>query len=64
MSFKFLLKVEFYFYFEGVVLFVFICGLVKEKNIDISGIFDENGGYLYCDFEYFLLVYEVVCIML
>ena len=61
MSFKSLPKVELHLHFEGAAPPAFIRGLAKEKNIDISGIFDENGGYLYRDFEHFLSVYEAAC---
>lgn len=61
MSFKSLPKVELHLHFEGAAPPAFIRGLAQEKNIDISGIFDENGGYLYRDFEHFLSVYEAAC---
>ncbi|WP_168770553.1 adenosine deaminase [Flavimaricola marinus] len=54
-------KVELHLHLEGGAPPAFIRGLAKEKNIDISGIFDEQGGYLYRDFEHFLQVYEAAC---
>ncbi|MEZ5751427.1 MAG: adenosine deaminase [Paracoccaceae bacterium] len=54
-------KVELHLHFEGAAPPAFIRGLAKEKNIDISGIFDADGGYAYRDFWHFLEVYEAAC---
>ena len=54
-------KVELHLHLEGAAPPAFIRGLAKEKNIDISEIFDENGGYRYRDFNHFLSVYEAAC---
>ncbi len=51
-------KVELHLHFEGAAPPAFIRGLAREKNIDISGIFTEDGGYAYRDFWHFLEVYE------
>ncbi|SMY08774.1 Aminodeoxyfutalosine deaminase [Flavimaricola marinus] len=61
MSYRAMPKVELHLHLEGGAPPAFIRGLAKEKNIDISGIFDEQGGYLYRDFEHFLQVYEAAC---
>lgn len=61
MSFRAMPKVELHLHLEGGAPPAFIKGLAKEKNIDISGIFDERGGYLYRDFAHFLEVYEAAC---
>lgn len=61
MSFQSLPKVELHTHLEGAAPPAFIRGLAKEKNIDISKIFDENGDYAYADFNEFLSVYEAAC---
>ncbi|MCB1406284.1 MAG: adenosine deaminase [Rhodobacteraceae bacterium] len=54
-------KAELHLHLEGAAPPAFIRGLSKEKSIDISGIFDERGGYAYRDFAQFLKVYEAAC---
>ncbi len=61
MSYQSMPKVELHLHLEGAAPPAFIAGLAKEKNIDISGIFDETGGYAFRDFEHFLSVYEAAC---
>lgn len=51
-------KVELHLHLEGAAPPAFIRGLAKEKKIDISGIFDANGNYIFTDFWHFLKVYE------
>ena len=51
-------KVELHLHLEGAAPPAFIRGLAAEKKEDISGIFDETGGYLQTDFWQFLKVYE------
>ncbi|WP_166417595.1 adenosine deaminase [Cochlodiniinecator piscidefendens] len=51
-------KVELHMHLEGAAPPAFIRGLAKEKSMDISGVFDENGHYAYRDFVHFLRVYE------
>lgn len=51
-------KVELHMHLEGAAPPAFIRGLAREKSIDLSGIFDENGSYKYKDFWDFLKVYE------
>lgn len=51
-------KIELHLHLEGAAPPAFIRGLAKEKKIDLSGIFDENGGYKFTDFWNFLKVYE------
>ena len=58
MSFKSLPKVELHLHLEGAAPAAFIRGLAKEKHVDISGIFNESGGYKFKDFWHFLKVYE------
>ena len=61
MSWKTFPKVELHLHLEGGAPPAFIAGLAKEKSIDISGIFDEQGRYTYKDFDHFLKVYEAAC---
>ncbi len=57
-------KVELHLHLEGAAPPAFIRGLAREKNIDISGIFDENGGYKFEGFVPFLRTYEAACTVL
>lgn len=61
MTFQSMPKVELHLHLEGAAPPAFIAGLAHEKSIDISEIYDENGGYAYRDFEHFLSVYEAAC---
>jgi adenosine deaminase len=51
-------KIELHLHLEGGAPPAFIRGLAKEKHVDLSGIFREDGGYTYRDFWHFLQVYE------
>jgi adenosine deaminase len=51
-------KVELHLHLEGAAPPAFIRGLAREKKIDISGIFAEDGSYAYRDFWHFLKVYD------
>ena len=61
MSFRDLTKTAFHLHLEGGAPPAFIRGLAKEKGLDLSGIFTEDGGYAYRDFDHFLQVYEAAC---
>ena len=58
MTFMTLPKIELHLHLEGAAPPAFIRGLVREKHMDIAGIFDENGNYAFTDFWQFLKVYE------
>ncbi|MCK0137954.1 adenosine deaminase [Aliiroseovarius sp. F47248L] len=58
MSYKEVPKVELHTHIEGAAPPDFIRGLAKEKSVDLSGIFADDGGYAYRDFWHFLEVYE------
>ena len=58
MSVADLPKAELHLHLEGAAPPAFIRGLAAEKQIDITRIFDSNGGYAYRDFPHFLEVYE------
>ena len=51
-------KIELHLHHEGAAPPAFIRGLAKEKGVDLSGIFREDGSYAYRDFWHFLSVYE------
>ncbi|GGL66764.1 adenosine deaminase [Wenxinia marina] len=57
-------KIELHLHLEGAAPPAFIRGLAREKNIDLSGIFREDGGYAYKGFDHFLQVYEAACTVL
>ncbi len=61
MSFQSIPKVELHTHLEGCAPPSFIRGLAAEKKLDISKIFDANGGYAFRDFDHFLQVYEAAC---
>ena len=58
MSVTDLPKVELHLHHEGAAPPDFIRQLAHEKKIDISGIFNANGGYVFEDFVHFLQTYE------
>lgn len=58
MSWQSFPKAELHLHLEGGAPPAFIRGLAKEKSIDLSGIFTEDGSYAYRDFDHFLEVYE------
>ncbi|WP_071674074.1 adenosine deaminase [Nioella nitratireducens] len=51
-------KIELHLHLEGGAPPAFIKGIAKEKHVDLSGIFREDGSYSYKDFWHFLKVYE------
>ncbi|PRY21189.1 adenosine deaminase [Aliiruegeria haliotis] len=55
---KSLPKIELHTHLEGCAPPAFVRDLAKEKGVDLSGIFDEHGGYAYTGFVDFLRVYE------
>jgi adenosine deaminase len=57
-------KVELHLHLEGGAPASFIRGMAREKNVDISGIFDERGGYRTGTFDHFIKVYEAACTVL
>lgn len=58
MNWRDIPKVELHLHLEGAAPPAFIRGLAREKNIDISGIFNPDGSYAFRDFAHFLQVYE------
>lgn len=58
MTFADMPKIELHLHHEAAAPPAFIRQLAFEKKIDISGIFDENGDYVFHDFDHFLTVYD------
>lgn len=63
-DFRALPKVELHLHLEGAAPPAFIRRLAAEKSVDLSGIFDAQGGYAFRDFWHFLQVYEAACTVL
>lgn len=61
MTFKSMPKVELHLHHEAAAPPSFIRALAQEKKIDISRIFNENGGYAFENFDHFLKVYDGAC---
>jgi hypothetical protein len=51
-------KVELHLHLEGAAPPALIQQMAHEKMVDIKGIFDQNGHYVFRDFTHFLAVYE------
>ncbi|MGH1464949.1 MAG: adenosine deaminase [Cognatishimia sp.] len=51
-------KVELHLHHEGAAPPAFVRRLAQEKNVDISKVFNDQGGYAFQDFVHFLSVYE------
>ena len=51
-------KIELHLHLEGAAPPSFIRALAQEKHIDLTGLFDERGGYVYDDFDGFLRCYD------
>ena len=50
--------IELHLHLEGAMPPEFCRRLAAEKHVDVSGIFDERGGYAFRGFDHFLKVYE------
>lgn len=57
-------KVELHLHLEGAAPPAFIRRLAGEKHIDLTGIFNTHGDYVFTDFWQFLKVYEAACTVL
>ena len=64
MRLRSLPKVELHLHLEGAAPPDFIRDLAAEKRVDLSGIFDANGGYDFRDFGHFLRQYDEACTVL
>lgn len=54
-------KIELHTHLEGCAPPAFIKQQAFEKKLDISSIFDADGGYAFRDFDHFLQIYEAAC---
>ncbi len=54
-------KTELHLHLEGAAPPEFIRQLASEKKIDLSGVFDDQGNYVWDDFVHFLRTYEKAC---
>lgn len=61
MTFQSMSKVELHLHHEAAAPPAFIRDLAREKNIDISRIFNDDGGYAFDNFDHFLKVYDGAC---
>ena len=59
-----LAKVELHLHLEGAAPPAFIRGLGREKGIDLSGLFHEDGSFRTGTFDHFLKAYEAACSVL
>ena len=64
MTLRSLPKVELHLHLEGAAPPDFIRDLAREKKVDLSGIFDADGGYAFHDFAHFLKQYDAACTVL
>lgn len=64
MTLKSLPKVELHLHLEGAAPPEFIRGLAREKSVDLSNVFDDEGNYKFENFTQFLQVYEAACTVL
>lgn len=55
------LRVELHLHLEGAAPPDLIRQLAHEKNVDLTGLFDEAGQYRFVDFDHFLRAYEQAC---
>ncbi|MEM7643624.1 MAG: adenosine deaminase [Pseudomonadota bacterium] len=51
-------KVELHLHLEGAAPPRLIRSMAQEKSVDLTGVFDDRGAYVYKDFPGFLKVYE------
>ena len=58
MNLQQLPKVELHLHLEGAAPPAFIRRLGQEKDVNLSGVFSEDGNYIFNDFVDFLRVYE------
>jgi adenosine deaminase len=58
MTFASMPKIELHLHHEAAAPPAFIRQLAAEKKIDLSGIFDADGNYIFRDFDHFIEVYD------
>ncbi len=58
MTFADMPKIELHLHHEAAAPPAFFRQMAAEKKMDISGIFDDHGNYIYRDFDHFIEVYD------
>ncbi len=61
MNFSEIPKTELHLHLEGAAPPAFIRRLAGEKGVNMDGVFDENGAYVWTNFVEFLATYERAC---
>jgi len=61
MNFSEIPKTELHLHLEGAAPPAFIRRLAQEKGVNMDGVFDENGAYVWTTFVEFLATYERAC---
>lgn len=61
MNFSDIAKTELHLHLEGAAPPAFIRQLAEEKRVNMEGVFDENGAYVWTTFVEFLATYERAC---
>jgi adenosine deaminase len=54
-------KIELHLHLEGAAPPAFIRGLARQRHIDLSGLFTEQGHYRFSDFRQFTKAHEAAC---
>lgn len=61
MNFSKIAKTELHLHLEGAAPPAFIRRLAQEKGVNMEGVFDDNGAYVWTSFVEFLATYERAC---
>jgi len=61
MNFSEIAKTELHVHLDGAAPPAFIRRLAQEKGVNMDGVFDENGAYVWATFVEFLATYEHAC---
>lgn len=64
MNWQHIKKIELHLHLEGAAPPDLIRRMAREKSVDLGGVFDENGAYIFDDFPHFLRLYEAVTAVL
>ena len=64
MTFAAMPKIELHLHHEAAAPPTFIRSLAQEKGIDLGAIFDEQGNYVFENFDHFIKVYDGACLPL
>ena len=64
MTFAAMPKIELHLHHEAAAPPTFIRSLAQEKGIDLGAIFDDQGNYVFENFDHFIKVYDGACLPL